>query len=316
MFVRQVTKKLAGLAAGTAAWATSVANERGEVLNTVLTTSESLDALGPLATGLVDRYRRAGQQPPAALYTDRDCCRIGAGRSRLQELFGAWPGLVVRLDAWHYMRRFALGLTSPSHPLYGTFMARLSACLLEWDAGDVAQLEGAKLAQLREDGVAEPTAHAARLAISRSELARHCRRRTAGVQATVDRIQRLLLELADATDVIGTPLLNVDEMAAIWEEQRRHVVCLQDPEEAACPPLYVQTGTSRMGGVTLPVFRCARGTTGLESYHLHLCRFIPGKKPRRIRRAIEIAEHQLNDLPSIVSSPCTFHILTTCRSLF
>ena len=66
-------------------------------------------------------------------------------------------------------------------------------------------------------------------------------------------------------------------MAFIWEEQRRLVVCLQDPEEAACPPLYVQTGTSGMGVVTPPVYRCARGTTGLESYHLHLCRFIPGE---------------------------------------
>ena len=68
------------MAAGTAAWATSVANERGQVLTTVLTTSESLDVLAPPALGLVDRHRRAGQQPPAALYTDQDCCRVGGGR--------------------------------------------------------------------------------------------------------------------------------------------------------------------------------------------------------------------------------------------
>ena len=41
------------------------------------------------------------------------------------------------------MRRFAPGVTSPSHPLYGTLMAQLSACLFEWDTEDVAQLEPA-----------------------------------------------------------------------------------------------------------------------------------------------------------------------------
>ena len=73
------------------------------------------------------------------LYTDRDCCRLGGGRSRLQELFADWPEPIVPLDAWHFMRRFAVGITSPSHPLYGTLVARLSACLFERDTEDVAQ---------------------------------------------------------------------------------------------------------------------------------------------------------------------------------
>ena len=178
----------------------------------------------------------------------------------------------MRLDAWHFMRRLALGVKSTIHPLYGTLIACLSACLFDWDAGDVALLERAKLAQLRADGMAEPAVGAARWTITRRELVRHCRPRTVGVQATVDKVQHMLLEMADATHVLGTPLLNAREMDVIWEEQRRHVVCLQDPEEATCPPLYVQTGTFQMNGVALPVYRCARGTTGLESYHLHLCR--------------------------------------------
>ena len=114
-----MTKKLAGLAAGSASWAISVGNERSQVLITVLTTPERLYALEPLAAGLVSRYHRAGQQDPAVLYTNRDCCWLGGGRSRLQELFAEWPQLVVRLDAWHFMRRFAPGVTSPSHPCTG-----------------------------------------------------------------------------------------------------------------------------------------------------------------------------------------------------
>ena len=63
-------------------------------------------------------------------------------------------------------------------------------------------------------------------------------------------------------------------MRDIWEEQRHHVPCIQDPDGVV---LYVRTGSSSMGGVTLPVFRCGCGTTGLESYHLHLCRFLTGQ---------------------------------------
>ncbi|KAF0303442.1 hypothetical protein FJT64_024559 [Amphibalanus amphitrite] len=47
-----ITKKLAGLAANSTYWATSFANGRREVLNIVLTTSEGLDDLEPLTTGL------------------------------------------------------------------------------------------------------------------------------------------------------------------------------------------------------------------------------------------------------------------------
>ena len=172
---------------------------------------------------------------PAVLYTDRDCCRVGGGRSKIGVLFSGWPELVVRLDAWHFIRRFALGVTSTSHPLYGVLMARLSAAIFEWDAKDVAQLERAKPTQLQAEGVVEPTAIAVRLAVTRQELARHCRRRTAPVQTMVDRIQQLLLELADATDVLGTPLLKTGEMQDIWEEQRRHVLCLQDPDSWPAP---------------------------------------------------------------------------------
>ena len=41
-------------------------------------------------------------------------------------------------------------------------------------------------------------------------------------------------------------------------------------------PCTLVTGTSRKGSVLLPVLRCVRGTTSLESFHLHLARFILG----------------------------------------
>ncbi len=39
---------------------------------------------------------------------------------------------------------------------------------------------------------------------------------------------------------------------------------------------YMKTGTLKKGGVELCCYRCARGSTSLESFHLHLNRFIPG----------------------------------------
>lgn len=46
------------------------------------------------------------------------------------------------------MRRFASGVTSESHQLYGPFMRQLSACIFEWDAGDVCRLLEAKRSEL------------------------------------------------------------------------------------------------------------------------------------------------------------------------
>lgn len=68
----KVVKKLQGAAANTASWATNVGNERGEVLISVLTKSESLESLQKMAEGLMEQYKKAGKSPLVRLYTDRD----------------------------------------------------------------------------------------------------------------------------------------------------------------------------------------------------------------------------------------------------
>ena len=105
-------------------------------------------------------------------------------------------------------------------------------------------------------------------AITREELSRHCHRRTRGAELTLEQIERLLLELSSplATDSSGEPVLS-NKMVTIWEEKKKHVKCIQDPDGII---LYIITGHISKGGVELPVFRCARGTTSLESFHLHL----------------------------------------------
>ena len=118
------------------------------------------------------------------------------------------------------------------------------------------------------DGVLNPSNAAVQKALCRQELQKHCCRRTRGTEETVEAIESLLLALSDATDALGMPLLR-EEMKDIWEEQRHHVKCIQDPPSVQ---LYTEIARLVKGGVSLPVYRCARGSTSLESFHLHLAR--------------------------------------------
>ncbi len=223
----------------------------------VLTATEG-DGLLPMCSGLVERYNRAGEAPPKVLYVDRDCCSA-TGKGKAAALFAEWDQLAVRLDVWHFMRRFAVGVTTDCHPLYSVFMKNLSACIFEWDASDVERLKEAK----RSSGC-QPTS---------KELARHCRRRTRGAQETKQLIEKLLRDFRGATDTMGVQLLDQERMQEIWRIQQRHIECIQDPPGVQ---LYRKTGQVTNGGVILPVYRCARGSTSLESFHLHLNRFVPG----------------------------------------
>ncbi len=150
-------------------------------------------------------------------------------------------------------------MTTDSHPLYGPFMKRLTACIFEWDASDVERLKEAK----RSTGC-QPTA---------KELAKHCRRRTRGTQETKQLIEKLLKDFMGATDTMGIRLLDQERMQEIWQTQQRHIECIQDPPGVQ---LYSKTEQVTKEGVILPVYRCARGSTSLESFHLHLNRFVPG----------------------------------------
>lgn len=270
---KKVTKKLAGAAAGTAAWCTNVGNEHGQVLVSVLTAGEG-QALDAMAAGLMKRYREAGEAPPKVMYVDRDCCSQH-GPCRVKAMFAEWDGLQVRLDIWHFMRRFAAGVTTEAHPLYGIFMARLSTCIFEWDPEDVAALRRAKEGELAARRIGNISEEAVTTRITRRELALHCRRKTRGVEETNRLIGSLisLFDSASGKDTLGVPLLDHERIQQIWQEQEKHVACIQDPEDFL---LYIKTGTLKKGGVELCCYRCARGSTSLESFHLHLNRFIPG----------------------------------------
>ncbi|XP_036943223.1 uncharacterized protein LOC119013024 isoform X5 [Acanthopagrus latus] len=270
---KKITKKLAGTAKGTALWLTSVGNEYGQILMSVLTAQEGT-GLDMMAADLVKRYQQAGVDPPVILYVDCGCC-AEAVETKLKVRFSGWPDLTVRLDIWHFMRRLALGCTTDAHQLYPVFMSRLSSCLFEWDAADLALLREAKKQQLQSQGRPCLTDGDISRHLSREELALHCRRRTRGEETTTKLLEELLQGLMgdSGNDSLGVPLFDRERMQHIWHVQKKHIKCIQDLPGVA---LYTKTGELTKGGLRLPTYRCARGSTSLESFHLHLNRFIPG----------------------------------------
>ncbi|KAI9525224.1 hypothetical protein NQZ68_009904 [Dissostichus eleginoides] len=180
---KKIRKKLAGHAKGTALWVTSIGNEVGQIVTSVLTVQEG-PGLDTMASGVMERYRQAAVPPPVLLYVDCGCC-VSDGTSMLHSRFSDWPDLHIRLDIWHFMRRLAVGCTTDAHPLYPTFMGCLSACIFEWDARDLTLLRQAKRALLVQEGVPGLTDQMVDGKISKNELSLYCRRRTCGEVATI-----------------------------------------------------------------------------------------------------------------------------------
>ncbi|XP_064598459.1 uncharacterized protein LOC135464822 [Liolophura sinensis] len=69
-------------------------------------------------------------------------------------------------------------------------------------------------------------------ALQREELALHCRRRTRGTDGTERLISKLISSMDGdkGLDILGVPLINTEKMRDIWQQQSRHVGCIQDPE--------------------------------------------------------------------------------------
>uniref|UniRef100_A0AAV2LN60 Transposase n=2 Tax=Knipowitschia caucasica TaxID=637954 RepID=A0AAV2LN60_KNICA len=224
---KKVTKKLAGGIGGSAAWMTNIGNEFGQVLNSVLTTGEGA-GLEELCQGIVTRYKNVGKDEPEVIYVDRDCCSQ-SGVSSVTKLFHPWRS-AVRLDSFHFMRRFNCGLTTEHHPLYGTFCAKLSSCIFEWDQEDVQGLKEAKRGEWKSSHSGhEPTEEQLLATITSGEQRRHCRRRSRGVEDIRRMISGLLESVWELTDTTGLRLVNHDTMHHVWEVQQKHLECLQDP---------------------------------------------------------------------------------------
>ena len=85
--------------------------------------------------------------------------------------------------------------------------------------------------------------------------------------------ESLFLAMSNLTDSLGVPLIDKKACDQVWQKQKKHVKCILDPPGVE---LYTPTGTLTKGKITLTTYRCARGSSSLESFHLHLNRFVPG----------------------------------------
>ncbi|GFR92033.1 hypothetical protein ElyMa_000858500 [Elysia marginata] len=190
------------------------------------------------------------------------------------------------LDIWHFMQRLASCMSSESHQLYAVFIRKLSGAIFQWDDGDVKQLQEAKAKEIQSQRLGLPGE------LTSKELNTHCQRITRGAAEMEALIEELLTALTgDAgLEAQGVPFFNIPKLKAMWEQQRSHCACIQDPPGIS---LYKIVGRkSRGGGVDLPIYRCTRGTVSLESFHLHLNRFIQGE----ITRAVNFQAYLLEGL--------------------
>ncbi|XP_041958173.1 uncharacterized protein LOC121716070 [Alosa sapidissima] len=185
-----------------------------------------------------------------------------------------WPRTEIRLDIWQFMQRIAAGCTTDSHAFYAEFMNRLGHSIFIWDERDVQALKEAKRAEL-EDGQTQLSDADVTRHITRAEMALHCKRTTRSSSEMEELINELIQVYDGETgcDPLGVPLINSVRMAEIWEEQKKHLPCIQDPPGVQ---LYTQTGTLHKGHHSLPTYRCARESTSLQRFHLHINSFIPG----------------------------------------
>ncbi|GFR88382.1 hypothetical protein ElyMa_000768800 [Elysia marginata] len=128
-------------------------------------------------------------------------------------------------------------------------------------------------------------------------MGRRRRKKTAGSQGQRDPVSGpgtpsgANLQGDAGLEAQGVPLFNIRKLEPTWEQQRSHCTCIQNPPGIS---LYKIVGRKSRGGVDLPIYRCARGTVSLESFHLHLNRFIPGHTADRPR--------QLGDLFSCLAA--------------
>lgn len=98
------------------------------------------------------------------------------------------------------------------------------------------------------------------------------------MENTTNLLEELFSSFTDLTDTLGVPILK-ENAFEILDTEIKHIQCLQDPVGVL---LYTKTESIEKGGILLPVYRCGRGTTSLESFHSHIKNFIPGKCERTI----------------------------------
>jgi hypothetical protein len=76
-------------------------------------------------------------------------------------------------------------------------MSRISMAIFEWGLNDVEMLRKAKFGELKHAGISNPSNATVLKSISKQELAKHCRRKTRGVEGSATLLEELFSSLQD-----------------------------------------------------------------------------------------------------------------------
>jgi hypothetical protein len=106
-------------------------------------------------------------------------------------------------------------------------------------------------------------------------LALHCRRKTCGTVETTELLHSLLVTFSghQGCDTLGVPLLDSDQTWETWNSQKMY------PRSRQCATLCPDWNTDQGRHSSTNTYRCARGSTSLESYQVGLVRSVAVEKP-------------------------------------
>ena len=217
---------------------------RGFVLTSKLTSNAK-----PLsANASIQELLCRGVRPSIA-YVDDECCG-----SWLPVLQNAWPGIHVRLDVMHAMKRLTQTTTSTRHPCHGRFCAMLSKAFFASDEKVLQRLVGA---WRREHGSIPLPRDIERKCVPRSI------RTPTAIANDIDAVLQGFQHMSDSSG----PLLTKATHDA-WFKLKQHVMkgCLSDPADVnVLDSDHVVT----IGGESFQTVQSLRGTSPVEGLHAH-----------------------------------------------
>lgn len=187
---------------------------------------------------------------PLVVYVDDECC--GAWPRLLGKV---WPGVRVRLDVMHAMRRLTQTTTSTRHPWHGHFCGLLSSAIYQVDGQEDERLARA----WRRDG-------------NTSDVPKHIRQKYVARYITnpsliASEIEEVLAYYTGKKHKDMGELLTPSTHQA-WGSLRKHVRsgCLCDPQGMQ---LNVYGATWILGGEAFKAIKSKRGSSSLEGFHTH-----------------------------------------------
>jgi hypothetical protein len=228
------------------AYLLNIMDGRGFILLSELTSTSKPLETKKLMIELLHRGAR-----PKVVYVDEECC--GAWASMLQDI---WPGVQIKLDAMHALRRVMQTTSCTQHPWHGQFCAMLTEAVYTEDVREADRLRRARECE-GYNGL-----------VPKSVKAKFVPRHILDAPQIARAIQTVIDGFGQKAHPEAGPLLTTATKAA-WANLKEHVLkgCLCDP---AGVNVNSASGTeASIGGERFEVIRVLRGTSPLEGFHSH-----------------------------------------------